>query len=227
MSDIQISTFNAEQGPRVWAATLRVERMRDLQPQPPVINLPAPIVFRNDSGYEIPPYGCIQVTGTVEIGDQNYLLAGRPISWTGAVVGPFFFNSPRAVPDGEYGNCQPGPVFRTISDGTSLPVGVRVGPIASAFTVGKGCLYSVLGADDVATNCIRIVSNETPIIAIATTGIAANSSATVTKKDPAAGDWVAGTVTYTAWNPSGTIIPAAALVKCFPVDAKWSAVEIC
>jgi hypothetical protein len=227
MSDRQFGVFDPTQQRRVWDATLRVERMREMGPPPGVVNLPAPIVFRNDSGHEIPPYGCFQVTDTEEIGNSNYLLAGRPILWTGAVVGPFFFNSPRAVPDGEYGNCQAGPVYRAISDGTSLTVGTRIGPVDASFEVGKGCLYSYLGDDDVVADCIRIVSNETSMLAIAGSGIAANGSGTVTAKVPASGDWTAGSVTYTARNPSSTAIPAAALVICFPVDAKWVAVEIC
>lgn len=227
MPDRQIGVFDPSQSRRVWDATLRVERMREAGPSPGVINLPAPIVFRNDSGHEIPPYGCFQVAGTEEIGSSNYLLAVRPIQWTGAAVGPFFFNSPRAVPDGDYGNCQAGPVYRTISDGTSLTVGMRIGPVDSSFEVGKGCLYKYLGPDDVATDCIRIVSDETSLLAVAGSGIPSNGSGTVTAKLPASGDWTAGSVTYTARNPSSTAIPSNALVMCFPVDAKWAAVEIC
>jgi hypothetical protein len=227
MSDYQIGVTSPERMQRMWDATLQVERMRDRRPQEVVVNLPVPLYFRNDSGHEIPPYGCVQVTGTTEIGGQNYLLAGRPIIWTSAVVGPFFFNSPRAVPDGEYGNFQPGPIYRAISDGTSISVGVRIGPVASSFEVGKGCLYSYLGPDDVATNCIRIISNETNLLAVAGSGIPANGSGTVTAKIPTSGDWIGGSVTYTARNPSGTAIPASALVICMPENAKWVAVEIC
>lgn len=227
MPEYQIGTFDPPFARRVADATRKVERMVDRAPIDRTYNLPAPLIFRNDSGYEIPPYGCVQVTGTTEIGGQNYLLAGRPIIWTSAVVGPFFFNSPWAVPDGEYGNFQPGPIYRAISDGTSISVGVRIGPVASSFEVGKGCLYSYLGPDDVATNCIRIISNETNLLAVAGSGIPANGSGTVTAKIPTSGDWIGGSVTYTARNPSGTAIPSSALVICMPENAKWVAVEIC
>lgn len=227
MSDRQFGVFDPPQQRRVWDATLRVERMRESGPTPGVVNLPAPIVFRNDSGYEIPPYGCAQVTGTLEIGGQNYLLAGRPIIWTSAVVGPFFFNGPRAVPDGDYGNFQPGPIYRAIGDGTTLAVNTRIGPVDASFDVGKGCLYSVLGPDDLVADCIRIISNETSILAVAGSGIPANGSGTVTVRLPNSGGWTSGSVTYTAYNDSSTAIPSAAKVICMPIDARWHAVEIC
>jgi hypothetical protein len=227
MSDYQIGVTSPERMQRMWAATLQVERMRDRRPQETVVNLPVPLYFRNDSGHEIPPYGCCQVLDTAEIGNQNYLLAGRPIAWTGAVVGPFFFNGPRAVPDGDYGNFQPGPIYRAIGDGTTLAVNTRVGPVDASFDVGKGCLYSVLGPDDLVDECIRLVDNTTSMLAVAGSGIPANGSGTVTSKIPTAGDWTTGGTTYTARNPSSTAIPSSALVICFPVDAKWVAVEIC
>jgi hypothetical protein len=184
-------------------------------------------LFRNDSGHTIPAYGCFQASGTVEDGDQNYITAVRPISWTGAVVGPFFFNGPYEVLDGEYGNAQLGPVFRAIKDGTTLSVGMRLGPASGSFEMGKGCLYSYIGEDDVETDCIRIISNETPLLAQSSTIIPANGSGTVTVRVPSSGGWSAGTVTYSARNDSATDIQSDKRVMIFPVDAKWHAVEIC
>jgi hypothetical protein len=228
MSDIDIGTFNPDQAKRVWESTKWVERQGSTRPQGLDRPTPAGIYFRNDSGHTVPGYGCVQVTGTVEIGGQNYFTVVRPISWTAAVVGPFLFNGPNEVLDGELGTAQNGPVYRAInSTDDTLAVGMRIGPATSSFEMRKGCLYSYLGADAVIDDCIKLISNETPIIAVAGSGIAANGSGTVTKKDPSSGDWVAGTETYTARNLSATAITVGANVKCFPVDAKWSAVEIC
>jgi len=58
-------------------------------------------------------------------------------------------------------------------------------------------------------------------------GIAANSSGTVTAKQPASGNWTSGSVTYTAWNPTSVAVSSNAVVMIFPVDAKWVAVEVC
>jgi hypothetical protein len=65
------------------------------------------------------------------------------------------------------------------------------------------------------------------LLAVAGSGIGANTSGTVTAKAPASGNWTAGTITYTAWNPTGVAIASAANVLLFPVDAKWLAVELC
>ena len=81
--------------------------------------------------------------------------------------------------------------------------------------------------DDIDTDIIKVERCETPLLAVATSGISANSSGTVTAKQPASGNWTAGSVTYTAWNPTGVAISSSALCLIYPVDAKWVALELC
>lgn len=183
------------------------------------------ILFRNDSGYTIPPYGCFQVAESIEFGNMNYLTAVRPFTWTGSLV--FLFNGPNEVEDDGYGSAQIGPLFRAIKDSTTMSLGMRLGPTSNSFEIGKGCLFSYLGTDDVATSCIKIVRNETMLLAIADSTIAGNSSGTATVKIPSAGDWSAGTISYTVRNPSSTSIPSGQLCQIEPIDAKWTIVGIC
>jgi hypothetical protein len=223
----EIGVFTPAQLRRSWASTLHYERTSGVQADRSAEYAPPDaILFRNDSGHEIPAYGVMQMTDTVEEGYGNYLKVVRPYTYT-AVMTPFLFNSDRAVPDGEFGTAQCGPIFRAIKDASTLTPGVRMSPSASAFTMTKGSVYVYLGEDDVVEDCIRVMSCETSMLAVATSGIPANGSATVTSKIPTAGDWTTGGTTYTARNPSSTAIPSSALVICFPVDAKWVAVEIC
>jgi hypothetical protein len=102
-----------------------------------------------------------------------------------------------------------------------------MGPKASSFDLSKGCLFTFIGNDEQEVDLIKVIACETPLLAVATSGISANSSGTVTAKAPASGNWTAGSVTYTAWNPTGVAIGSAATVLLFPVDAKWLAVELC
>jgi len=225
---IEVGYFTPAQAERVWEATKSIERGLNRQSREDRPITPTPINFINKGSTTIEPYGCLQMIGTEEIGGRNYLRVTKPIEYSASVVGPFLFNGPREVLASEFGTAQSGPIYRAKSDGNSYTVGTRIGPIASSYNVGKGCLYTYLGDDDIEDDCIRLIACETPLLAIAgAAGIAANSSGTVTAKQPASGNWTSGSVTYTAWAPTSTPIAANATVMLFPVDAKWVAVEIC
>jgi len=225
---MEVGYFTPRQAERVWEATKAFEKGvkgRALDEKPIT---PTPISFVNKGTSTIPAYGCIQIVGTEEIGGRNYLQVTRPFDYTDSVMGPFLLNGPNEVEQDDLGTAQWGPIYRAISDGGAYTVGTRFGPIASAYTVGKGAVFTYLGEDDVETDCVRLIACETPLLAIAGGGgIAANSSGTVTAKQPASGNWTSGSVTYTAWAPTSTPIAANATVMIFPVDAKWVAVEVC
>jgi len=89
-------------------------------------------------------------------------------------------------------------------------------------------LFTYLGDDEQEDDLIKVIACETPLLAVTGSGgIAGNSSGTVTAKAPATGNWTVGTVTYTAWAPTSTLIPANSTVLIFPIDAKWVAIEVC
>lgn len=225
---IELGYFSPAEADRVWKATLALERGKGGNTATERPNTPSPIYFKNQSSHVIPAYGCMQMVGTEEIGGSNYLLVDRPFDYSDSVMGPFLLNGPSEVEAGGLGTAQWGPIYRAASDGGTYTVGTRMGPTADSFEVAKGCLFTYLGDDDVVEDCIRLIACETPILAVAGgSGIAGNSSGTVTAKQPASGNWTAGSVTYTAWAPTAAAISANATVMIFPVDAKWVAIEVC
>jgi hypothetical protein len=165
--------------------------------------------------------------GSSEIDGTTYIEVDRPFDYTESVMGPFLLNGPGECLQDEIGTAQWGPVFRATKDSATYTTGTRMGPVASSFDLSKGCLFTFIGNDEQEVDLIKVIACETPLLAVATSGIGANSSGTVTAKAPGSGNWTAGSVTYTAWNPTGVAIGSAALVLLFPVDAKWLAVELC
>ena len=224
----EIGVFTPGDAERVWKAVQAFERGIATSKGDERRFVPAPIYVKNRSTtLEIPAYGCMQVVGTEEIGGQNYLIVDRPFDYSDSSFGPFLLNSPAAIEPEGLGVAQNGPVFRAIKDTGTFTIGTRLNPTADSFKLSKGPLFVYLGDDDIDTDIIKVERCETPLLAVATSGIAANSSGTVTAKQPASGNWTAGSVTYTAWNPTGDAIGSNKTVLIWPVDAKWVAIEVC
>ena len=226
----RIGVFTPEQLRRVWAATQAVERMNLVPDEEFQQVAPAPIYFKNSSGEIIPPYGCIQPVGTLEYGGMNYVEVTRPVDLTSALQGPFLFNGHEEVEVNGLGTAQSGPVFRVALDGGTYLINQRLGPVDAAFTVGKGCLYSYLGPDDIADDVGRVVFNNCPInVTVSSGGIAAGSSGLFTYRIPASSStgWMATTVEYTGWNDSASALNSGDRGIAFPVDARWVVVGVC
>ncbi len=223
----EIGYYSPELAKRIKDNSLAWERERQT-PQPIFRQtVPNPIYVRNISAHTIPRFGCMQVVGTEEIDGQNFLKVDRPFDYSESVMGLFLLNDTEAINPNEIGMAQFGPVFRAIKDTGTFTVGTRLNPTADSFKLSKGPLFVYLGDDDVDEDIIKVERCETPLLAVATSGISANSSGTVTAKQPASGNWTAGSVTYTAWNPTGVAISSSALCLIYPVDAKWVALELC
>ncbi len=223
----QIGAYTPKQAKRIWDAVQAFERQGTASQGAFLPYTPTPIYFVNKSTETIPPYGCIQMIGSSEIDGTTYIEVDRPFDYSDSVVGPFLLNGPGECLKDEIGTAQWGPIFRATKDSSTYTTGTRMGPVASSFDLSKGCLFTFIGDDEQETDLIKVVACETPLLAVATSGIGANTSGTVTAKAPASGNWTAGSVTYTAWNPTGVAIGSAAPVLLFPVDAKWLAVELC
>jgi hypothetical protein len=223
----EIGVFTPKQAKRIWDNSQAFERMGAASQAMAIPYTPTPIYFVNKSTVKIPSYGCIQMNGASEIDGTTYIEATRPFDYSASVVGPFLLNGPGECEVNEIGTAQWGPIFRAKKDSATYTTGTRMGPKASAFELEKGCLFTFIGNDEQSDDLIKVIACETPLLAVATSGIGANSSGTVTAKAPATGNWTAGTITYTAWNPTGVAIASAATVLLFPVDAKWLAVELC
>lgn len=119
----------------------------------------ARVYVSNDSGEEIPPYACMQATGTTEIGNQNYIVVDKPADVIGA-AGGYLFNEHEAIPIGEEGIAQSGRVVRAISDGTALTAGASWQPVASSWEITTGGdILIAIGSDNIGTDIVRVLFN--------------------------------------------------------------------
>jgi len=223
----EIGVYTPKQAKRIWESVQAFERMGSTSAAMAIPYTPTPIYFVNKSTATIPAYGCVQMNGASEIDGTSYIEVTRPFDYSNSVMGPFLLNGPgECLPD-KIGTAQWGPIFRAKKDSATYSTGTRMGPVESSFDLSKGCLFTYIGNDEQEDDLVKVIACETPLLAVAGSGIGANTSGTVTAKQPASGNWTAGTITYTAWNPTGVAIASAASVLLFPVDAKWLAVELC
>lgn len=182
--------------------------------KPEQVLQPDRVYFRNDSGAEVPAWGCMEVTGTVEAGGQNYVKITKPT--TGGVS--FLFNGQAPVADGKYGTAQSGPVFRVYKSTGTATEGHSWGP-----TVGQWYLtqhtgpYIVYGADDIGSNVFRVVTNNRLIHVKTKATCAARDNTTGAMTSVSCDRYnvlTDGTVSdanydITVWNPGGAIASGA------------------
>jgi hypothetical protein len=223
----EIGVYTPKQAKRIWDSVQAFERMGSTSATMAIPYTPTPIYFINRSTAKIPGYGCMQMVGSSDIDGTTYIEVKRPFEYANSVMGPFLLNGPGECLKDEIGMAQWGPIFRAKKDSATYSTGTRMGPVESSFDLSKGCLFTFIGDDEQEDDLIKVIACETPLLAVAASGIGANTSGTVTARAPASGNWTAGTITYTAWNPTGVAIASAANVLLFPVDAKWLAVELC
>lgn len=115
----------------------------------------APLYFRNDSGEEVPPFACMQCTGTVEYGGQNYITIDKPVDDSGD-AGGYLFNGIAPVEIGGYGLAHDGPLVRMLTNGATVTCGEGWKPdIGEWAVIPDGSLFSAVGGDDIATNVMR------------------------------------------------------------------------
>jgi hypothetical protein len=225
----RIGVLTPEQLARVWKATLDSEISRSGKVDEREIQEAEPILYRNDSGHTVPPYGIVQVSGCIDVENSyNYLTAKRAFDYA-ANQSIVLVNGPREVEDGDYGTAQPGPVFRVVHDGAiTYAVGDRVGWKANSFQVALGPLFRVVGEDDIVDNCLRVVFDQSPCMGESIATIAAGSSGLVRMRKPASGGWTTDTAkSYVAFNDTPSDITGNKRLKLFPIDGRFAAVEVC
>ncbi len=116
---------------------------------------PASIYVRNDSGVVVPPFACMQTTGTVEDGGQNYITIDQP-SDTTATAGAYLFNGLQEIEVGGYGIAHDGPLCRMLTDGTALNSGDKCQPTVGQWYIELGGdLITVVGDDDIEADVVR------------------------------------------------------------------------
>ena len=118
-------------------------------------NQPLPVYVSNVSGVAVPSFACMQVTGTVEYGGQNYVTVTRPADTTGA-AGLYLFNGFEEIEIGGYGVAQDGPLVRVLTSGAAITCGANWQPTVAQWYASPGAgLLSAIGADDIATDIMK------------------------------------------------------------------------
>jgi len=116
-----------------------------------------PIYVKNESGEEIPAYGCMKVTGTAEPDGQNYLEVVKPDSDFDAT---FLINGPNAIEDDGRGIAQASSILRILTDGETITNGHQWGPVDGEWYIDKAAstkLFRAVGGDSVAVDVARFV----------------------------------------------------------------------
>lgn len=126
---------------------------KQLQPYQPQLPF-----FTNDSGEAIPPYACMQVTGTLEIGARNYLVVDKPAD-TDGTAGAFIFNGGREVEADTEGLAQASAVLRGFKDTGTATGGERWSPVSGQWYIEQsdGGQFICCGDDDVDTDVLKVM----------------------------------------------------------------------
>lgn len=115
------------------------------------------IYCRNDSGEIIPPYGCMQVTGTEESEGQNYLLVKKPAD---SQEGFYLFNNHYEVEIQGQTTAQLPDVYRVIkdsSDTTTVTPGQKWKPVDGQWYLEAGGEeFIAAGDDDISDNVFKV-----------------------------------------------------------------------
>ena len=222
MESARIAGFTPEQAARVWASTQAYERALGSS-APGFDYLPGVdrILFRNDSGEEIPAYGLMHITGCVD--DKfNYVTVDKPAT-ANPIRSKILINGPVAVPDGEEGTAQTGPIFRLIhDDAISYIAGDRVGYKNGSFLAGLNPTFLVLGEDDIEENCLRVMFDDTEIFGIAAGTITSSTAGDVTVVSP----YAPATRTHKA-KTIGANVTSGTNVRLGSAAGEWIVLGVC
>ena len=231
-----LAVYSLEDGRAIFAAYRRLVALGILDdngrdsagitlPVKKFTNATASIYVRNDSGFVIPPYGIMQSTNTVNVpGSNNYANVKRPIDST-LMRSPLLINGPREVAIDGYGVAQPGPVFRLLHDGAhTYEPGDRLGSLNGSFAATYGALYAVLGADDIATNIVRVMFDTSAFKGkTKSTPLVVGTPSTVFFRD------AAGVLTAKEYLAETDVsdIPSHTEIWLFPMYGRLVASEVC
>lgn len=191
---------------------------------------PALPYVSNDSGEAIPPYGCMQITGTVEIGSRNYLVVDKP-SDTDGTAGAFIFNGHREIADAAEGLAQLGPVVRGFKDIGTATGGERWQPVSGEWYIEQDDAgqFICCGDDAVLDDVVKVVLAakgadrlfKTPGGGIpAATGSGPYTFGTAACT-PVGLAGVVGSGTVTITNIVNKAIAANVVIKAAPVEGGW------
>lgn len=117
----------------------------------------AGLLLKNTEAAVIPAYGCVEVVGTVDEDNRNYVEVKKPTS-SGVL---FLFNGHTSIEASGYGVAQSGPVIRAYKSTGTVTLNGRWAPTPSQYYLTKGAgPYVVVGEDDIASNVFRVVRDD-------------------------------------------------------------------
>jgi hypothetical protein len=225
----RIGAFNVDQAQRVWAATLGYERAGSLRPEERILNEPEAILVRNTSGHTIPPFGLMLPKACYDAPRSfNYVDVVRPFDYD-ADLSVVLVNGFREIENNDYGTAQNGPVYRITHDNAiTYNVGDRLGCVADSFLAGLGPLFRVLGEDDIADDCLRVMFDFSIMMGQSVLSIANGAAGVVYRRKRGSGGWTTDTAkSYPARNDTGTSIDADSRLLMLPCDGIFSIVQVC
>lgn len=211
------------------------ERSRSFSKTATLQNEKTPIYFKNVSGETIPPYACMQVTGTEEEGPQNFLEVDKPAD-TDGTAGQFLFNNHSEVLSGDAGVAQDCAVVRAFKNSGTVTAGDVWGPTVGQWYLTKDSgSYVAAGEDDIATNVFRVfvnvgASGGTLLAVTPVGGIPARTdntlpitfpSATCNKIDPSTGNYFSPNQTVVVYNMVNLAVNAQSLIQAKKIGDKW------
>lgn len=177
---------------------------------------------RNVSSHTIPRFGLMQIKQSVIVDKRPIIEVERAYSTTipNSIV---LVNGYQEIAAGELGSPQIGPEFIIKTNGSSTPVGSRIGWTANSFLASPGCLFTVIGINDMAhleANLVRAVFDQSSMLGTVTTAIPANLGGlgVVACTDP--------TQSYPA-ETDGAAIPVGSKVVMLPRRGRWLAMRVC
>lgn len=223
MERVRLGAFTPEQAARTWEATQAYERSLGSSGAF-VEDLPGDngINFRNDSGEEIPPYGLVHITGSINFEGMLIFTVDKPAT-ANVLKSKIFINGPAAVADGKYGTAQTGPIFRLIHDAAiSYIAGDRVGYKDGSFLAGLNPTFLVLGEDDIEENCLRVMFDDTEIYGVSASTITSSTAGDVTVISP-----YAPTTRIHKAKTIGASITSGANVRLGSAAGEWIVLGVC
>jgi hypothetical protein len=150
MADIEIGSFTPEQVRLLWEDyQSRKQLAPQLQanfPQRKPIDEPSPhrIFVKNESGEEIPAFGCMQITGMVDEVGRALLTVTKPTN----ACKEYLFNSPYKIEAGGYGWGYSWGVVRMLGTSAGYESCQRYAPQSGSWAVSSGPgPFLVYGAD--------------------------------------------------------------------------------
>lgn len=214
----RVGATSPEMMRRVLAATRRIETQHGSVISDDAFQEPGRIVVRNVSTFTIPEFGLMQIKLATNQAGYKIIEVQRPFSQS-FPSSVFLLNGPFSIAPNEFGTAQSGPVYRAKTS-ISHSIGTRLGWKADSFEATFGCLFSVIGTDNITTNVARVITDFSMLHGIVTTAIAASMGAAgeVQTLDP--------TTTHKA-KTRKSAIAVGDEVFLWPSKGEWIAARVC